>query len=646
MASETQDYEQFIETLQLAEETLKQQPDQTIVPPSAQERPLTKEMVSTLPVMEIDETNQESVAPVSADLKIEGTIGEGGMGVVQLARQKSLDRLVAVKTTRGGGEQAMLSLLQEAYVTGVMEHPNVVPVHALGRLNNGAPLIVMKRIEGVNWQDVIDDPRLAPDTERADQVWHIRVLLQVMNALRFAHSRGIVHRDIKPENVMLGGFGEVYLLDWGIALTLKDESDAHAMAPSKSRSKGIAGTPAYMAPEMTLDDATQIDERTDVYLLGAVLHQIITGEHRHLGSNLFEILHSAHTSAAFEYLASVPEELANIANRSMAVSKDDRFQSVTEFHDALQNYLEHRDSLALASAAEERLQRFQDLMRRKGEEDTADIQIIDVSTEARFGFRQALDMWDGNVRAREGLQTCLELMIADAIQNGNDMVASALIKELPEPNPELQTQVDELQARRDAERAEMERLRQLQRDLDMSVGARYRSWMMFGLGFLWSASTWFAGYDQLEKPLTDPSLLEAHVFSTPKVVGIAAVLIFVFRKALFANAIGRRVTFALMLSLGALVAMRGYAWMTKMSVVDAQSAEFFAFGLTAAFVGLFTDARISILGVLVFWGGAFASVINPAYQVFVLAGATFVFFTGLAWFWAPGQLEKKVELIK
>src|SRR5690606_12035425 len=123
-------------------------------------------------------------------------------------------------------------------------HPHIVPVHAVGWTEAEGPLIVMKRIEGASWHALLRDP-LHPLLEAAGQDMlerHLAIFLDVCQAVRFAHSRGVLHRDIKPANVMVGAFGEVYLLDWGVALTR--EQRAAGVAPR------VAGTPAYMAPEM------------------------------------------------------------------------------------------------------------------------------------------------------------------------------------------------------------------------------------------------------------------------------------------------------------------------------------------------------------------------------------------------------------
>jgi serine/threonine protein kinase len=220
-------------------------------------------------------------ATLGGRIDLHETLGEGGMGIVHLGTQATLGRHVAVKTLRkgAGGDDAVLRILREAWVTGTLEHPNVVPVHDVGVDADGAPVIVMKRIEGRSWSALMHDPaEIARRFGATDALeWNLRTLASVCNAVHFAHSRGILHRDLKPENVMIGEFGEVYVLDWGIAVSLKD--DPSGRLPPVSQAKEIAGTPHYMAPEMLLGDPKLLSPRTDVYQLGAIFYEVPASRH-------------------------------------------------------------------------------------------------------------------------------------------------------------------------------------------------------------------------------------------------------------------------------------------------------------------------------------------------------------------------------
>jgi serine/threonine protein kinase len=186
------------------------------------------------------------------------TLGRGGMGTVYLAHDQDLDREVALKVVDGGGDLAERTL-REARILARLEHPGIVPVHDVGTLPDGRVFYVMKRVRGRRLDE------LAPALDLAER---LRVFGRICEAVAFAHAHGVIHRDLKPENVMAGPFGEVLVMDWGVA---KDGGipDAHGT---------ILGTPGYMAPEQERGEVAAIDERTDVWALGAILGFLLVGE--------------------------------------------------------------------------------------------------------------------------------------------------------------------------------------------------------------------------------------------------------------------------------------------------------------------------------------------------------------------------------
>ncbi|HJL20091.1 MAG TPA: MATE family efflux transporter, partial [Sandaracinaceae bacterium LLY-WYZ-13_1] len=181
----------------------------TLAGPETWERPVAA--AETLPRVDLDASEI-----TGADLRAIETLGQGGMGKVVLASQRTLRRQVAVKLAHVERSPA---LLHEGVITGMLEHPNIPPIHALGRDADGRVVLVMKRIEGVTWAEVLGDPEhplreSSPLFGGADELaGHLEIVTQLANALELAHERGVIHRDIKPENVMLGAFGEVYLID-------------------------------------------------------------------------------------------------------------------------------------------------------------------------------------------------------------------------------------------------------------------------------------------------------------------------------------------------------------------------------------------------------------------------------------------------
>lgn len=335
--------------------------------------------------------------PSARDLEILDLLGEGGMGRVYLARQHSLEREVAIKSLKDNAdERHRLALVEEGAITGYLEHPAIIPVHALGVDAGGRPVLVMKRVEGVAWLDLMNDSRhplwksRGSDAEhRLDD--HIEILMQVCNAVHFAHSRRVIHRDIKPQNVLIGPYGDVYLADWGVARRMSD-----------TRRPQMCGTPAYMAPEMVTGE--DVDERTDVYLLGATLHEALTGTPRHEGENSQAVLSNAATSRPVEYDTSVPAALAAIANKATAASPNDRYQDAAEFRQALAGYLRHKSSLELAASALPRLERLREHTATEAGGAKEQREIEQCVAEARFALRQALEQWKDNDEAKARLE--------------------------------------------------------------------------------------------------------------------------------------------------------------------------------------------------------------------------------------------------
>ena len=188
-------------------------------------------------------------------------IGRGGMAVVYRARDETLGREVAIKVSSAPERRANLDarMRTEAAVLAALEHPGVVPVHDAGVLPDGRAFYVMKRVHGTLLGD------LARSSIGADE--RVRILERVCETMAFAHARGIVHRDLKPENVMVGDFGEVLVMDWGVA----------RIAGADAEPGTVIGTPGYMAPEQAAGRSGDADERADVYALGAVLFALLTG---------------------------------------------------------------------------------------------------------------------------------------------------------------------------------------------------------------------------------------------------------------------------------------------------------------------------------------------------------------------------------
>jgi WD40 repeat protein/serine/threonine protein kinase len=300
-------------------------------------------------------------------------LGEGGMGIVYAARQQSIRRVVALKMLKKAGEQESFQrekFLAEAVITGDLEHPNIVPIYDLGRDEKGAIFYAMKHVKGTPWDKLISKNSVNENLE---------VLMKVADAIAFAHSRDVVHRDLKPENVMIGDLGEVLVMDWGLALMIG--------APPANVAMG--GTPGYMAPEMAMGPINAIGFHSDVYLLGAILYEIVTGLRPHTGKTITRCLMAA---AKNEIVPTEKTgELVEIAKKAMASKAQDRYASVRDFQGAVRAYQAHIESIALGSRAQDDL------------EEARKTDKYETFARALFAYQEAYTLWDGNTKAKAGI---------------------------------------------------------------------------------------------------------------------------------------------------------------------------------------------------------------------------------------------------
>jgi tetratricopeptide (TPR) repeat protein len=284
--------------------------------------------------------------PRSDRYQITGRIGEGGMGIVMRALDHELGREVALKVARDTAGDASLRerFRAEARITGLLEHPNIVPVHELGLDDDGRPYFTMKLVQGRTLADPSMLAELSP--ERLAQV-----ILRVCDALAFAHARGVVHRDLKPANVMVGSFGEVLVMDWGLAKQVGSLGGSAATPGSAPETAAgtvtlagtVVGSPAYMPPEQARGELDAIDARTDVFGVGAILHEGLYGEPPYRGADRDEVLRRAAAAQRSEPgRRSAPRELAAIVERALQPDREARYPSIEDLAADLRAYLDGR----------------------------------------------------------------------------------------------------------------------------------------------------------------------------------------------------------------------------------------------------------------------------------------------------------------
>lgn len=408
-------------------------------------------------------------------------IAEGGMGNLYVARQTAMGREVVVKRLKSDMLQAKYveTLLNEARISGYLEHPNIVPVHLLGRDRNGQLVLVMKRIDGVSWETLIHDPNhpFWQELRPSDRfVWHIEILMTVCNAIAFAHSRGYVHRDIKPSNVMIGPYNEVYLLDWGLALQLLPYDH-----PANQERLPFAGTPAYMAPEMVLGHRGDITQLTDLYLLGACLYELLTGNPPHASETLSQALFSAAQSELHTFRGDVPTDLATLCHKAIHPDPQQRYPNVEAFHAELDEYIKRQAAIQgskqLCEAAQERWGMLHKVY-ADNPRDTGTI--YQLFYECRFGLEQALKQWPTNELAQIRLQQCLMWMAEFELRQMNANAAQALIDEIKGNTVHLKSKLHAVKERLQSRAQASQLLRALEEEKARVVPQPF-GWQLVGL---------------------------------------------------------------------------------------------------------------------------------------------------------------------
>jgi serine/threonine protein kinase len=324
------------------------------------------------------ESSAAEAAPAKDTAEVRGHFtllqqyARGGMSAVWVARDNDLNREVAIKELLGpsGGDPAVYRrFLREAQIAAQLEHPHIIPVYGLGyRSHDEAPFLIMRLVRGPTLQRAIAEHHrgAAGAAGAAGRRRLLGAFVKVCQALDYAHRHGVVHRDPKSANVLLGPDDEVVVADWGLAKLVGREDDPAAVGVNERADVGathtgtVMGTPAYMAPEQVRGLAQQIDARTDIYVLGAVLFEVLTGRVPYAGQSVMEVLEEVskgRAPRASSVNPAVPPALDAVCARAMAHTQADRYPSAAELGRDVERWLAGEPVSAYAEPWFRRLRR-------------------------------------------------------------------------------------------------------------------------------------------------------------------------------------------------------------------------------------------------------------------------------------------------
>ncbi len=415
----------------------------------------------------IESDNQDKAAGLGIRIPegyhLKKLIALGGAGEIWEAEQLSLRREVAIKKIRKKrlkkalGDPSFLNTMykqfeQEATMAAYLDHPNILPVHDLTLDEEGVPQLSMKRVRGRPWSDLLDHDYRKLSLEDHLAI-HIPILLSTAQALAFAHSRGIVHRDIKPSQVMVGDFGEVLLMDWGLGMLYEKESLPRLAAPAPrsafptpETASSPAGTPVYMAPEQTQQSAVNVGPWTDVYLLGGTLYFVLTGKPPHPAKKKEETfkLASQGVVAPMEEAAegkTLPADLKRLVGESLHPNPEKRIQKASEFVARLEDFLSgssrRRESVAITETVKEDAETAHKNYR--------------YYVDTLGALSNARELWPGNPEIPSLYRQNLVEYTEAAMNNGDLVMARALTRQL-EPGETRDRLLEEVERKEDKAR--------------------------------------------------------------------------------------------------------------------------------------------------------------------------------------------------
>jgi len=276
--------------------------------------------------------------PPEDRLAVDGRLAAGGMGTIEKVVDLPLDRKVARKVIHSNlstDSDIVRRFVREARITGRLDHPNIVPIHDVGLDSEGRLFFTMKLVTGENLEAIV---RKLPDGALPTETLYelLDAVTRVCDALALAHVRGVLHCDVKPANVMVGAFGQVYLMDWGIARVLGEDEETDAEAVDAQRMKGdgtqtedaVLGSPAFMSPEQAWGKRSELSVVTDVYAVGALIYFFLSRRPPHGAKSVVAALYNAQHEDPPALPDDVPPELARIVTRALSRAPEARHPSV------------------------------------------------------------------------------------------------------------------------------------------------------------------------------------------------------------------------------------------------------------------------------------------------------------------------------
>jgi len=286
------------------------------------------------------------------------TIARGGTCIIQSCKDFYFNRVICYKTLKAEfaeDKYAQQRLLREARVTASLQHPNTVPVYDLGKDKKGHYYFTMKLVQGLTLREILEEVRNRDERalEKYPLGYLIEVLIQICNAIDYAHRHGVIHRDIKPSNILIGPFGEVLVLDWGLAKVwdMKEElpvavvaSSSAKVNPSLTSQGSLQATPLYMSPEQ-IKNSADVDHRSDIYNIGSVLYEILTLDHMAWGESINEMLDNTQNVMPQKPSdrcpdRNIPVALEEICMRCIPKEPQQRIQQVAEVIAELKDWRE------------------------------------------------------------------------------------------------------------------------------------------------------------------------------------------------------------------------------------------------------------------------------------------------------------------